>query len=74
MIFSDGIHVYCEDWDMLEEWANKHNINQCWKHYGRIRHYDIPKKRRKEIFNDVIYISAQDIVRRAHAKREKKYG
>lgn len=64
MIYSDGIHVYCDDWDALDKWAEKHKINKCWLHYGRIRHYDIPKKRRSEVFQDVMYISSKDIVRR----------
>jgi|WetSurSiteA1Bulk_404760.scaffolds.fasta_scaffold00214_14 hypothetical protein len=68
MVYSDGVRVYCQDWDALDRWAKKHNINKCYLHYGRIRHFDIPKRRRKEVFKDVIYLSNEEIIRRG-----KKY-
>lgn len=61
-IYCDGIHVYSPNEKRLHNWAHSHGIKRCWFHASRIRHYDIPKRRRNEKFDDVLYVTSQRIV------------
>ena len=68
MIYSDGIHIISSiSIDHLHEFCKTIGIKKCWYHAGsRFKHYDIPKKMRKDFFEKykmVQKVSSRDIVK-----------
>jgi len=57
-------HLICYPYSVenLHEMANILNIDKCWFHSGKNPHYDIPKKRIKEIQSKCRIISTKEII------------
>lgn len=66
MIYSDGVHlISIVSLDHLHEYCKSIEIKRCWYHPGRFKHYDIPKKMRKDFFKnnpEVNKVSSREIV------------
>lgn len=66
-IYSDGIHLISDvGVEHLHLFCKEIGIKRCWYHVGRWPHYDIPKLRRKNFFEDhpeVLKVSSREIVR-----------
>lgn len=64
--FSDEArHLVCHPYsiDGLHAMADALGINRCWFHAGRHPHYDIPKKRIREIAERTKVVSQREILR-----------
>ncbi len=57
-------HLICLPYSIegLHQMAQELNIDKCWYHAGRFPHYDIPKKRIKEITNRCTLISSRELL------------
>lgn len=57
-------HLICDPYsvDNLHAMAADLNIKRCWFHGGRFPHYDIPKRRIKEIEAKCQLISPRDLL------------
>lgn len=57
-------HLVCVPYTVenLHEMAQKLGIKRCWFHKGSYPHYDIPKRRMKEIFAKCNLTSARQIL------------
>ena len=57
-------HLVCYPYSIenLHIMANKLGIKNCWFHYGKHPHYDIPKRRILEITEKCIVVDSQLIV------------
>jgi hypothetical protein len=55
-------HLVCEPYSIpnLHLMANELNIKKCWFHKN---HYDIPKRRIKEITDKCTLVNTHDIIR-----------
>lgn len=67
-IYSDGIHIISDhSLDHLHEYCSSIGIKKCWYHSSsRFKHYDVPKKRRKNFFEDnpeVIKVTSRELVK-----------
>lgn len=62
-------HLVCIPYSIenLHKMADVLNINKCWFHKN---HYDIPKRRIKEIQNKCIIVSSRDIVKIIKEERQ----
>lgn len=62
-------HLVCIPYSIenLHKMADVLNINKCWFHKN---HYDIPKRRIKEIQNKCIIVSSRDIVKIIKKERQ----
>lgn len=58
-------HLICQPYSIenLHRMAEDLNINRCWFHSGKFPHYDIPKRRIKEIEQKCETISSKEIVK-----------
>lgn len=58
-------HLVCIPYSIenLHKMAKELNINQCWFHKSKYPHYDIPKRRIKEIQEKCKIISSKDILK-----------
>lgn len=58
-------HLICLPYSVenLHRMAIDLNINKCWFHSDKFKHYDIPKKRIDEIKKKCIVISSKTIVK-----------
>jgi hypothetical protein len=63
MIYCDGVHVVSDtSLQELHDWAVSVGIGLHWFHNSRIKHYDIPVRRRGEIFAGVSYAGERGLV------------
>lgn len=65
--FSDRMrHLICEPYSVenLHAMAKDLDINRCWYHAKPYPHYDIPKRRIKEIAEKTTVISPKDLLRK----------
>lgn len=64
--FTDGKrHLICEPYSVenLHKMARILNIKKCWFHGGKYPHYDIPKRRQKEIEDQCELISSKELLK-----------
>jgi len=64
--YADSIrHLVCHPYsiDNLHKMADDLNIKRCWFHNVRNAHYDIPKRRIKEIHGKAKLVDAKTILR-----------
>lgn len=57
-------HLVCKPYSIenLHKMALDLNINKCWFHSSKSKyHYDIPKRRLKEIMSKCVIVSSKDI-------------
>lgn len=57
-------HLICKPFSIenLHRMADDLNIKRCWYHSGKHPHYDIPKKRIKEITEKCEVISSKQLL------------
>ena len=57
-------HLICEPYsvDNLHRMADDLDIKRCWFHKGKYPHYDIPKRRKKDIELQCEVISSRRII------------
>ena len=57
-------HLICVPYSIegLHQMAKELNIDKCWYHSGRFPHYDIPKRRIKEISKYCTIISSKELL------------
>jgi hypothetical protein len=57
-------HLVCVPFsvDNLHKMAYDLGIKRCWYHSGKLKHYDIPKRRIKEIQDKCIIVTSKKIV------------
>lgn len=58
-------HLICEPYSVknLHQMAKELKINRCWFHSGLYPHYDIPKKRIKEITDKCHLIKSKELLK-----------
>ena len=58
-------HLICKPYSIenLHKMANELGIKRCWFHNGKFPHYDIPKRRIKEIESKCEMVSSIEIVK-----------
>jgi hypothetical protein len=64
--FADSMrHLVCTPYSLqnLHRMAEILDIKLCWFHRGSYPHYDIPKRRVKEILSKVNVVSGREILR-----------
>lgn len=63
---TDGArHLICSPYSIsnLHKMAEDLGIKRCWFHNGKFPHYDIPKRRMKEIEAKCEMITSEEVVR-----------
>lgn len=67
MLYSDGIHIISIiSLDHLHKEMTKIGIKRCWLHNSKFKHYDIPKKKINDFFQDNLKIkkvSSKELVK-----------
>lgn len=58
-------HLVCKPFSIenLHKMAEDLDIKRCWYHTGKHPHYDIPKRRIKEIQDKCTLVSTKEILR-----------
>lgn len=64
-ICDDRRHLVCHPYSVenLHMVATVLGIKRCWFHAGRLAHYDIPKRRIREVTAACLFVPSRDIVR-----------
>lgn len=57
-------HLVCTPYSVenLHEMARQLEIKRCWFHSGKLAHYDIPKRRVREIAEKTCVVSSREIL------------